>query len=286
MQGWWRNGDDSLDDATGTTGTIRDQIGTNHGTPMGTDPNFVLDVPEWTNTKSFQFNATNKSIQVANDGALQVSDAFSFSMWIKAPGAVGGFATAIAKSDGAIDGWTLQLRGSSSEWRFWVNFGVNVIGTGSNNGWYYAVLAETWSDNLWHHVVGVWDGAVPRLYVDNVAGTNPTAPSGEALPNISADLTLPLAIGAESDGGNGAAIIADETQFYDKALSVAEVADIFNGGEPKNECKRSGALMQLRMGDHFSDDGTATTGNIKDVVGTHDGTPINTVPGDIITDTP
>lgn len=34
---WWRLGDDPLDDATGGTGTIRDQVSTNHGTPTNTE---------------------------------------------------------------------------------------------------------------------------------------------------------------------------------------------------------------------------------------------------------
>ncbi len=43
---WWRNGDDPLDDATGGSGNIQDQIGTSHLTPVNTLASaFVLDVP-------------------------------------------------------------------------------------------------------------------------------------------------------------------------------------------------------------------------------------------------
>jgi len=43
---WWRMGDDPSDDATGTTGNIEDQIGTNNGVPQNTEGDeFVTDVP-------------------------------------------------------------------------------------------------------------------------------------------------------------------------------------------------------------------------------------------------
>jgi len=46
LSNWWRMGDDPLDDATGGSGTIRDQKGTDHGTPINTDAgDIVANVP-------------------------------------------------------------------------------------------------------------------------------------------------------------------------------------------------------------------------------------------------
>ena len=42
----WRMGDDPLDDATGGTGNVQDQVGTSHGIPYNMEASdCVLDVP-------------------------------------------------------------------------------------------------------------------------------------------------------------------------------------------------------------------------------------------------
>ncbi len=286
--GWWRMGDDPLDDATGGTGNVQDQISTNHGTPTNTEVgDCVVDTLAWANTLSLSLDGIDERVDCGNAVPFQTGGPFSASLWIKAPGAVGSFATVFAKSDGVTDGWTVQLRNTDSEWRFWINFGVNALGDGSNGGWYYASLAETWSDNLWHHVVVVWDGVAPMIYVDDVAGTNAQPPSGEgSLPNISPETTNPLMIGAESDGGNHTAAIVDEVQFYSSALSASAVSEIFNSGAPQNEVRRTDAVSQWRAGDHPADDATGGTGLIVDVVGLSHGSPINTEGGDIVVDAP
>lgn len=46
LQLWYRMGDDPLDDGTGTTGNIQDQVSTNNGTPINTEAgDIVTDVP-------------------------------------------------------------------------------------------------------------------------------------------------------------------------------------------------------------------------------------------------
>ena len=243
--------------------------------------------PPYVDDKSFRFDGVNERLSIANDVALQVGPAFFGSMWIKVTGAIGNFATAFAKSNGTANGWTIQLR-NQTEWRFWINFGNNTLGNGSNGGWYYAVLPETWTDGQWHHVVGGWDGAVPLLWVDNVAGSNPVAPSGEgSLPSFSVDTVNPMMIAAESDGGNHTAATIDEVQFYNVAPTNGIVSSIYNGGCPKDERSRTGAVCQYRMGDDPLDDATGTTGNIEDVIaGLHNGTPLNTEASDIVNDAP
>lgn len=243
--------------------------------------------PPYVDDKSFRFDGVNERLSIANDVALQVGPAFFTSMWIKVTGAIGNFATAFAKSNGTTNGWTVQLR-NQTEWRFWINFGNNSLGNGSNGGWYYAVLPETWTDGQWHHVVGGWDGAVPLLWVDNVAGSTPVAPSGEgSLPSFSVDTVNPLMIAAESDAGNPTAATIDEVQFYNVAPTNGIVSSIYNGGCPKDERSRTGAVCQYRMGDDPLDDATGTTGNIEDVIaGLHNGTPLNTEASDIVNDAP
>ena len=248
--------------------------------PMGNLSAFV-------NQYSMDLDGINDRVSIPNDVSLQVGPAFSVSLWVKVPVGVSNFATAFAKSNGAQNGWTIQLRQAALEWRFWVNFGNNLLGNGSNGGWYYSALARTWQDGLWHHVVGVWNGAVPALYVDNVLGVNAVAPSGEgSLPSFSVDTVSPMMIGAESDAGNHTAALHEEPQFYNVALDAAAVSDIYNGGEPKDERDRAGAVSQYRMGDDPLDDATGTTGNIQDIVGTNHGTPLNTVAGDFVMDVP
>ena len=178
---------------------------------------------------SMVFDGTNDYVSFGNAASLQITNALTVDVWLKA-NTSGDFITAVAKSNGATGGWTVQLRNLVNEWRFWVNFGVNTLGNGSNNGWYYANFPKTWNDNKWHHFVGIWDGSskTVKLYIDGIQGTFNAGgnPSGESssIGNYNGNLVA----GSETGGNNPLNGNISSLKVYNIAFSPEQVLQNYN----------------------------------------------------------
>lgn len=84
-----------------------------------------------------------------------------------------------------------------------INWLVNPVG-GSNT--HTIITANTAiTTNTWHHLVGTYDGATMKLYIDNVLVGSQTKTG------IFADDTTPLLIGA---GRGDAGSVDNYTEFY------------------------------------------------------------------------
>jgi len=181
------------------------------------------------NGGSIVFDGVNDYASFQNATSLNLVTNFTVEGWILQQTS-SNFATLIAKSNGSSLGWILQLRNFNLDYRFWVNFGVNTTGNGSNNGWYYARFPKNWNDGKYHHVVGIWDGLnkTVKIYVDGTPGTFNAggAPSSEST-NIS-NSNLPVAIGAEPDVNEFCQGNIPIARIYNRALSDAEVLQNYN----------------------------------------------------------
>lgn len=181
------------------------------------------------NGGSIVFDGVDDYVDCGNNSSIQVTSAITVDCWFKA-GTVGNSTTAAAKSNGQVNGWTVQLRGATNEWRFWVNFGANTLGNGSNNGWYYASYPRNWNDGLWHNFVGIWDGSTKtvKLYIDSNQGTFNAggAPSGESsnFNNYNGSVVL----GRETDAVNFYNGNTANFKIYNRALSASEVLQNYN----------------------------------------------------------
>ena len=84
------------------------------------------------------------------------------------------------------------------------------------------------ADNSWHHVVGIYDGDLLTLYVDGVLDAS--APVG-ALNLVTSN---PLQLGTGWNGGYFYTGRIDEVRIWNRALSAADVAEVyaFTGGPP------------------------------------------------------
>tara|TARA_Y100000310_G_scaffold309661_1_gene354007 strand:- start:532 stop:1437 length:906 start_codon:yes stop_codon:yes gene_type:complete len=77
---WWRMGDDPLDDATGGSGNIQDQIGTNHGTPMNTESgDIVSDVPTSGDESSSSSSSSSTEASFTSSSSSQSDESSSSS---------------------------------------------------------------------------------------------------------------------------------------------------------------------------------------------------------------
>jgi hypothetical protein len=207
---------------TGTTWT--DLSGVISGGTLINGPTFNPS-----NNGSIVFDGTNDYVDCGNSTIVQLTAAITIDVWLKVNTA-SNFTTAAAKSNGATGGWTIQLRNLVNEWRFWVNFGVNVLGNGTNNGWYYASYPKNWNDNNWHNFVGMWDGSTKtvRVYIDGIQGTFNAGgnPSGES--NNIGNYNGSVVIGSETGGNNPLNGNVSSFRIYNRALTASEVLQNYN----------------------------------------------------------
>lgn len=88
---------------------------------------------------------------------------FSASAWVNLTSGDEEIAGSIVNQlDASAAGWSLQARGSRSQWEFTVRDGSAE----------FAFSATGWADSAWHHLVGTYDGATIRLFVDGQEGTS------------------------------------------------------------------------------------------------------------------
>jgi hypothetical protein len=81
----------------------------------------------------------------------------------------------------------------------------------------------TLSAGVWVHVVATYDGSTMRLYKDGVLAGS-LAASG----SINTNSSVPLWIGSNPVGGNVFDGVIDEVRIYNRSLSAAEIASIYN----------------------------------------------------------
>lgn len=96
------------------------------------------------------------------------------------------------------------------------------LGTAS---WQDIYTTTNVADNAWHHGVVTWGGGTQKLYLDNDAEVV-TATSAGGPANAATDFI----VGRISNNTQKWAGWLDQMYIYNKVLSVAEVAQLWNGG--------------------------------------------------------
>lgn len=93
------------------------------------------------------------------------------------------------------------------------------------------VEAAIAKDTFWHHVAAVRRGLTMELYYDGALVAAVTHSSSENADNVG-----PVGIGNNIGSENGFPGLIDELEFFNRALSAAEVAALFNAGSA-GKCK-------------------------------------------------
>jgi len=190
---WWR-----------FEGNADDYAGNYDGVESG-NPTYVSGL----NGQALEFDGSNDFVNIGAVNPVGAATALSVSLWVKA---------ANPEITGQRD-WTFFKRDS-----FWLNhhqdemysFGVTNSSGTLVQGKSYVALPDT----AWHHLVGVWNGANVRLYVDGILGQESSALTG-TLGNNSYNLY----IGSSSDTWDG---IIDNVMIYGRALNETEIQQINN----------------------------------------------------------
>ena len=157
-------------------------------------------------------------VNIPSTADLNITGAISLSIWIKPAGWNGNSRVMEKGGDpngtpgGADPQYTLASSGTST-----LNFTLGGVG---------AVSAPIPSVGSWHHVAATWDGATMKIYIDNVLA------GSQAATGATGTTTLPLIIGNKStvstNTGNVFNGLIDDARIYNRALTAAEIATVYN----------------------------------------------------------
>ena len=160
------------------------------------------------------FDGTDDYVNVGNTDSLKITSDLTISAWIKT--AVAGKAI-ITKGNWTNNDGYLFFIGGDSTLRLYIDDGVNPSGG--------AVSPGTVTDNVWHHVVGVYTPSNSiKLYIDGAL----VATSTSGIPASIANTGFPFRIGSNGSGAVNFGGSIDEPRIYNRALSPKEVSDLYN----------------------------------------------------------
>ena len=191
------------------SGSAADIFGSNDGSIQGS-PSITTGVA---GTSALSFDGDDDHIRVPDDSSLEMSndDEVTVSMWVD-----------IQDKD---DGWRALLQKSDESYNMQLDNGDNFEMTIYDSDWYSTDdedLDQT--TNRYEHVVGVFDGATIRTYVDGSFIDSNGAPD-EIDEATSHDLGI-----AENLDATGRHVDAriDDIRLYDEALGSNQIDKLYN----------------------------------------------------------
>jgi hypothetical protein len=201
---------------------------------------FANEAASYSNTYSVDFDGTNDYVDISGaSSSLNGLSAFSVSLWYNTSVSNGG----------------LIAGGTTTNNAFWISrFNSNLLYFNVRNGGATFIQANiSNADNVWHHALGVVDGANSKLYINgSVAGSG-------TLPSLSSTGANNLAIGYIPPlSGNYCSGLIDEVATFNSALSASDVTAIYNSGTP-DDISSFSPVNWWRMGDNDSGSGTTIT---------------------------
>lgn len=168
--------------------------------------------------QALSFDGTDDYVAINHSSDLVPSSEITLSAWVY-PEATGDNYDFISKFDvGAQRGYNLRIDSNNTL--------VFDLSTGATNSW---VIGNTvFSTNQWHHVVATYNGSAIKVYVNGVEDGS-TAVSG-SIYSSTADLFIGRIDPAYAANRYFEGKI-DEVRIYDKALTAAEVKQLYNFGK-------------------------------------------------------
>jgi hypothetical protein len=207
LVGYWKMDESSWN---GTTNEVRDSSGAGNNGTAGCNGTCTSSVPSTTGGKFGNgggFDGTNQRVSVPTSTSLSPSSTLSVCAWIK-PSATPANQRIIEKS--TTTSYSL-LHVSNGAPRFTVLVGGSVVS---------ATSSTVDTSGQWTQVCGTYDGTSVRVYQNGVT-TAQTAASG-ALGTDSNNVIFGFASGGAFNG------TIDEARVYNRALSPADVATLYN----------------------------------------------------------
>ncbi len=159
-----------------------------------------------------RFNGSNATVDISYAPSFNPAGPLSVECWVK-PGLLNTRQCPVS---------SINFSGNNRSGYLLYQSELNVFEfrVGNSTGYVATVAAGTVQPGIWHHLVGVYDGATASLYVNGVlVGT--LATSGAFQPNT----VSPFRIGATGNGTGSAFFNGDidEVAMFARALSASEI---------------------------------------------------------------
>ncbi len=192
---------------------------------LGVTSGSSTDDPTWKNKESckaegcLSFDGGDYAA-VPNNAALQITDNLSISAWVKL-------------SNTNVSQYIVNKRSGESGYGLLIDSSNRaVLVTGSSSYGSGAAAGVSLADGAWHYIVGTYDNATRRVYVDgNLQYTS--AVSGQ----LTGGGTIEMRIGRASDASGGSSYFSgsvDELKVYSTALTADQVMLDMNAGAALN----------------------------------------------------
>jgi hypothetical protein len=205
---YWR-----LDESSGTLANDA-SVNLNHGTltNLSFDTNAVWSARV---NGGLSFNGTSAFVTAPNATVFDLRKALSNSAWIRGNswGSGANVDVILRKGEASPNKWQLAIENGYVALALDGNDGANVHGN---------TLLQT---GQWYHVVGTWDGANIRIYVNGVLDNTPTA---RAAP-IGTD-TRPVYLGGRSGAGLFDGTL-DDVRLFNHELKADEIIALKGQGQ-------------------------------------------------------
>jgi len=202
IRAWWRGEGDVGDTVGNSTGIAVGGVGFDTG-KVG---------------QGFAFNGTSSYVSIPDSSLLDAfTNRLTVELWFR------------ANSTNANPVWAAIVAKGNTSWRLQATEGAKTLtfsATGTSGG--DMTGTRNVNDGQWHHVAGVYDGTTMSLYVDGTLDVSKPATG------LIAQNDYPMAIGANDNSPAGTIHLfngsVDEVALYNRALSVGEIATIYDAG--------------------------------------------------------
>jgi Concanavalin A-like lectin/glucanases superfamily len=212
LVGWWK-----LDESSGTTAA--DSSGTGNTGTLNNSPTWISSGKI---NGALSFNGTSQYVGVPDAASLRLAGPWTVSAWVNL--------NALPPSSHVA---TISAKQASSGYNNY-ELDVNNVNGCPSLSWevqfdsggttYRDCSAATINTGTWYHVAATWDGTTLSLYANGALGS--TATPGH-IPNSTSGRPLSIGSTAGSNYLNGT---LDDVRVYNRALSAAEVAGLYNNG--------------------------------------------------------
>jgi hypothetical protein len=237
-------------------GTYYDSKGTHHGTQQGTvtDSAGVVDrAAGFTQTASSGITVPDHS-----DFDIPPDSSFSISFWFKTPTKIySAPPVMLARDEGGDAQWWIGIQdlapsAGALEWYMKDNASSQ----------YLKIDVSNYSINTWHHMVCLYNAATNNLKIyldgDNTnSGSDIRTASKSVADPFNFDIASNLAIGCMQMETSTISFpflgVIDEVIFFRKALSQAEISDLYNKGSGGNPACDPGNYSPLFITDPVTD---------------------------------
>ncbi len=176
--------------------------------------------PKWVVGKigaALEFDGSDDYVDCGNDTSLNINDKITVMAWVKTTSTAHGYFVSKGTAWDEIGHYAI-----GQEYNDPLTFQLEIAGSGGTVELDSNIAVN---DGQWHHIVGVYDDPVVKVYVDGVEEGTMTGASS-LTGSTAGDLTI-----GQRGGGNIISGIIDEVRIYNRALTEPEILAAMEGGE-------------------------------------------------------